>query len=151
METHMNRNSKTLILVSVLLVLAVLAAFLSSYGFYHQGAIVSSTGEGTVVVGGASTGDIELFLFSRTVVSTVNIALLLVLVITYFNIFLKTKSEFSIGLLIFALVFLTKEITASPILGGPFGFMLFGQLWIVLLPDVLELVALSIIVYLSVK
>ncbi len=152
MEHHMNRNSKILILISALLVLAVFAAFLAAYeSSQRQPQNFPFRPQQQQV----SPADIELYLVSRTVVSTINIALLLVLVITYLSIFLKTKSEFTIGLLIFTTVFLMKDIASSPFVGGTFGFGLFGvspfQLWFVLLPDVFELAALSVLMYLSIK
>jgi len=147
----MNKNS-ILIIVSVMLVLAVLSAFMASYQYDQRQSRVFPFRPPEQQV---NASDVELYLVSKTVVSTINIALLLVLVITYLSIFLKTKSEFTIGLLIFSLVFLLKDITSSPFVSGTFGFGLFGiqpfQLWFVLLPDVFELAALSILMYLSIK
>jgi hypothetical protein len=151
-ERQMNKNSKILMLVAVVLVLAVLAAFVASYEYNQRRPQAFPFRPPQQQ---ANPSDIELYLVSRTVVSTINIALLLVLVITYLSIFLKTKSEFTIGLLIFSLVFLLKDIASSPFMSGTFGFGLFGiqpfQLWFVLLPDVFELAALSILMYLSIK
>jgi hypothetical protein len=96
-------------------------------------------------------GDIELFYIARTVVSTINIALLVFLIATYVSIYMKTRSEFTIGLLIFAVVFLMKDLTASPFVIGAFGFGLFGLGPFALLPDLFEFVALSVLLYLSVK
>jgi hypothetical protein len=96
-------------------------------------------------------GDIELFYIARTVVSTINIALLVFLIATYVSIYMKTRSEFTIGLLIFAIVFLMKDLTASPFVIGAFGFGLFGLGPFALLPDLFEFVALSVLLYLSVK
>jgi hypothetical protein len=99
--------------------------------------------------------DWDLYVVAKTVVSIVNIALLLVLVLNYASIFLKTRSQFTIGLLIFAFVFLMKDLASSPFLVGAFGFGLWGYglfvLWFALLPDVFELAALSVLLYLSVK
>ena len=139
-------------LVAVILVLAVFAAFAASYEYNLRQSQAFPFRPPQQQV---SPSDVELYLVSRTVVSTINIALLLVLVITYLSIFLKTKSEFTIGLLIFSMVFLLKDVASSPFVSGAFGFGLFGiqpfQLWFVLLPDLFELAALSILMYLSIK
>jgi hypothetical protein len=148
----MNRNKKILTLVAILLVTAVVAAFLSSYELNQRPA---TTFPFRPPQQQFNPQDVELYLLSKTVVTTINIALLLVLVINYLSIFLKTKSEFTVGLLLFAMVFLLKDIASSPFISGTFGFGLFStnplQLWFVLLPDVFELIALSVLMYLSIK
>jgi hypothetical protein len=148
----MNRNSKILMVVAVILVLAVLAAFLANYEYIQSQSQNPPFRPPQQLL---NPSDVELYLVSRTVVSTINIALLLVLVITYLSIFLKTKSEFTVGLLIFSLVFLLKDVASSPLMSRSIGFGFFGTtpftLWFVLLPDVFELIALSVLVYLSIK
>jgi predicted membrane protein len=96
-------------------------------------------------------GDIELFYIVRTVLSAVNITLLVVLIVTYASIYIKTRSEFTIGLLIFAIVFLMKDLAANPFVIGAFGFRLYGLGPFALLPDLFEFVALTVLLYLSVK
>lgn len=96
-------------------------------------------------------GDLEFYYIARTVVSTINIALLVFLIAMYVTIYAKTKSEFTIGLLLFAIIFLIKDLMASPFIIGAFGFSLYGLGPFALLPDLFELVALSILLYLSVK
>lgn len=95
--------------------------------------------------------DLEFYYIARTVVSTINITLLVFLIATYAIIYTKMKSEFTIGLLLFAIIFLIKDITASPLITGAFGFNLYGLGPFALLPDLFELAALSVLLYLSVK
>jgi hypothetical protein len=95
--------------------------------------------------------DLEFYYIAKTVVSTINIALLVFLTATYVTIYSKTRSEFSIGLLIFALIFLIKDLTASPFVTGAFGFRLYGLGPFAMLPDLFELAALSVLLYLSAK
>jgi hypothetical protein len=95
--------------------------------------------------------DLEFYYIARTVVSTINIALLVFLIATYATIYSKTKSQFTIGLLIFATVFLLKDLTASPFVTGAFGFRPSGLGPFALLPDLFEFAALSVLLYLSVK
>ena len=95
--------------------------------------------------------DLEFYYIARTVVSTINIALLVFLIATYVTIYSKTRSQFTIGLLIFAIIFLIKDLTESPFITGAFGFSVYGLGPFALLPDVFELAALSVLLYLSVK
>ena len=148
MENQMNKNLKIWLVLVILAVIAVaiLAAIWAAttiYAFRFQPRRLPPSE--------FIPGDIELFYIARTVVSTVNIALLVILIATYVSIYVKTRSEFTIGLLIFAVVFLMKDLTASPFVIGAFGFGLFGLGPFALLPDLFELVALSVLLYLSVK
>ena len=61
-------------------------------------------------------GDIELFYTVKTVVSSINVTLVICLLITYIGIYRKTKSEFTIGLIIFSMVFLFYALAANPIM-----------------------------------
>jgi hypothetical protein len=95
--------------------------------------------------------DIELYYLARTVFSTINIVLTIILIANYVSIYLKTKSEFTIGLSLFALFFLIKDITWSPFLIGFAGFGVFGLGPFAFLPDLFEMAALLILFYLSIK
>jgi hypothetical protein len=96
-------------------------------------------------------GDIELFYTIKTVISTVNITLVTILLLTYIDIYRRTKASFTIGLIIFSTILLLYTITSNPILQWPFGFRAFGLGPFAMLPDLFTCVALSILVYLSVK
>jgi len=96
-------------------------------------------------------GDIELFYTIKTVVSTINITLVIILLFTYIDIYRRTKSSFTVGLIIFSMILLLYTITSNPILQWPFGFRAFGLGPFAMLPDLFACVALSILVYLSVK
>jgi len=96
-------------------------------------------------------GDIELFYTIKTVVSTVNIALAIILFLTYIGIYQKTKSEFTVGLMIFSIIILFYTLTSNPITQWFFGFSAFGLGPFAMLPDIFACIALSILLYLSVK
>ena len=155
MEPNMSRNVKIIIAIVALLVLAIIAAFLASYAFNDQTQPQTAPFPFNRQPQTVNIGDLELYYVSRTVFSAINITLLVVVLITYVSIYLKTRSQFTIGLLLFAVVFLIKDIAASPFLPGALGFGLFGLgpfvLWWVLLPDLFELIALSVLVFLSIK
>lgn len=142
----MNKNLWIwLIILITLIAVALLAGYWAAATFYAQFAW------GHLPPPGYVPGDIEFFYISRTVVSTVNIVLLVFLILTYADIYRKTRSEFTVGLLIFSIVFLMKDLTSNPMVIRAFGFGLYGLGPFALLPDLFELVALSVLLYLSVK
>jgi hypothetical protein len=96
-------------------------------------------------------GDIEFFYTLKTAVSTVNIVLIIVLLLNYINIYRKTRSEFTIGLIIFSLVFLMDTLVSSPLTVRAFGFREFGLGPFAMLPDFFRCIALAVLLYLSVK
>jgi hypothetical protein len=96
-------------------------------------------------------GDSEFYYIARTAFSTVNIALLIILTETYAALYYKTRSQFTIGLLLFALVFLMKEIATSTFVTGVFRFNVSGLGPFALLEPLLETAALSVLLYLSIE
>ena len=152
METDMNRNLKVWLFLVIIAVVVI--AFFAAYWAVQSFNRTPDDNFPFRPVNpppSLSSADIEFYYIARTVVSTVNIVLLVALVLTYANIYIKTRSTFTIGLLIFALVFLMKDITASPFIFERFGFSLFGLGPFALLPELFELAALSVLLYLSTK
>jgi len=96
-------------------------------------------------------GDIEFFYTIETVVSTINVTLSIFLLLIYVDIYRKTRSEFTIGLMIFSAVFLLNALASSPIFRGAFGYRPFGLGPFAMLPDLFTLAALSVLLYLSFK
>ena len=96
-------------------------------------------------------GDLEFFYAANSILSAVNIALLVVLTLIYMQIYLKTRSQFTIGLVIFALVFLVKEITSSPLIISLFRFRAYGLGPFEFLPGLFEFFALLVLLYLSAR
>jgi hypothetical protein len=147
-EDQMNRKIKISLLLTVLVLVAVSAAVFAAYmnqARFENGRITR------LPPPQGNPADLEFFYVARTVVSTINFALLVVLIVNYVSIYVKTRSEFTIGLLLFSIVFLMKELTANPFVFGAFGFMQFGLGPFALLPDLFELGALSVLMYLSIK
>jgi hypothetical protein len=96
-------------------------------------------------------GDIELFYTVRTVISTINVALVAILLFTYIEIYNKTKSSFTVGLMMFSIILVLYTLASNPIMQWVFGFRAFGLGPFAMLPDVFECIALSVLLYLSVK
>jgi hypothetical protein len=149
----MNRNLKTWLILVILAVIAVaiLAAIWAATVIYQSEVYEPHFPFRPLQPPGYIPGDIELFYIVRTVLSAINITLLVVLVVTYVSIYIKTRSQFTIGLLIFAIVFLMKDVASNPFVIGAFGFRLYGLGPFALLPDLFEFVALTVLLYLSVK
>lgn len=147
----MIRTKRIGILLGVLLALAViLAIFISTYqtgqiGIPNPGSPFSPRPQGSF------SGDFELYYTFRTVLSTINIVLTTVLIVNYIGIYRKTRSEFTLGLLLFAGCLLVKDITLNPIIIGLGGFGLYGLGPFAFIPDLFELTALLVLFYLSVK
>jgi hypothetical protein len=147
----MNRSRKIGILLALLLALAVLlAVVLSSYrtsqfGSHEPGSPFSPRGQGTF------PGDLELYYTFRTVLSTINIVLTALLIFNYVGIYRKTRSDFTLGLLLFAGCLLVKDITLNPVIIGLGGFGLYGLGPFAFIPDLFETTALLVLFYLSVK
>jgi hypothetical protein len=96
-------------------------------------------------------GDIELFYTVQTVVSTVNVTLAAFLLLIYIGIYQKTKSEFTIGLIIFSTVFLLNALASNPLVIRAFGYWPLGLGPFAMLPDLFTLLALAVLMYLSLK
>ncbi len=146
----MSRNLRFLVFFVLMLALAVTLVFVAIYQFSSHEVTQPFFPFGS---GGfrLNPADLELYYAARLVFSSINIVLLIVLIISYASIYIKTKSEFTIGLLLFAMFFLMKDIAWSPLVVALAGFNVFGLGPFAFLPDVFELVALSVLLYLSVK
>jgi hypothetical protein len=92
-------------------------------------------------------GDIELLYTAKAVVSTMNIALLIFLLATYIDIYKKTRSEFTIGLIIFSMIFMLYLVVYNPLIIWAFGYRIYGMGPFALLPDIFTLAALVVLLY----
>jgi len=79
------------------------------------------------------------------------VTLLIFLLITYISIYKKTQSEFTVGLIIFSMVLLLYALVSNPIIQVAFGFRAVGLGPFAMLPDLLSLIALSVLLYLTIK
>jgi len=143
----MDKRLKVGIIFTILIVVAILATiwvFVESRphfpGFQPRIAPVNSL-----------PGDLEFFYAGFTILSSINIALLIVLTLIYLDVYRKTHSHFTIGLVIFALAFLMKDLTSNPFVISFFRFRAYGLGPFEFLPGLFEFFALSILLYLSVR
>jgi hypothetical protein len=145
MENNMrdSRKFKIGLILPILVLVGLFAGFWAASNLY--------TPQQRHVQPPASVYDFEFFYFAHSIVSTINIALLVVLLITYISIYRKTKSEFSFGLTIFGFAFLLKDVTSSPFVVNAFSFYMSGLGPFAVLPDLFEFAALTVLLYLSIK
>ena len=143
----MSNRFKIGLILTVLIAVAVVAALWALVALHEPPLqLRRPPPPGTVI-----PGDFEYFYVAFTIVSTINITLLVIVLVSYINIYNKTRSPFTIGLIIFALVFLVKDITSSPLVISLFRFRAYGLGPFEFLPGLFEFFALSILLYLSVK
>lgn len=147
MQSGMNRTIRNWLILITLIVVGVLAALwaTSTTWFPHQ------PFEGRLPPPYNVNGDIELFYTVETVVSTINATLSILLLIIYVGIYQKTKSEFTLGLIIFSAVLLLHALVSIPLIFRAFGFYERGLGPFAMLPDLFSLAALTVLLYLSVK
>ena len=94
--------------------------------------------------------DLVLYLWgAKTVLASVNAALLTYLLVVYIGIYRKTGSEFSLGLVIFSIALLLYALTSNPLLHGIAGFRGSGLGPFTMLPDLFTCIASAILLYLS--
>ena len=148
----MSRTKKILILLAILLGLAALLAVVVTT-YQTEQSIVPFSPRGHFSPRGQLNfaGDFELYYMFRTILSTVNIVLIIMLIFNYVSIYQKTRSEFTFGLLLFAIMLLIKDITLNPVIIGLGGFGIYGLGPFAFLPDLFEMSALLVLFYLSVK
>ena len=152
MEKQMNKSKSRLLLAILLVVMlalvAVLAAFWVIVVTQQQ---FSDFGARRIPPAQGIPGDLEYFYGAYTIISTLNIALLVLLISIYTDIYRKTRSQFTVGLLIFGSAFLVKDLTSSPLIISLLGYRAYGLGPFEFLPGLFEFVALTVLLYLSIK
>ena len=98
-----------------------------------------------------SVGDIEVFYTVKTVISTINVTLLVFLLAIYIDMYRKLRSEFTMGLIIFSLTLLLYALSSNPIMQSIFGFRGAGLGPFAMLPDLFTSIALAVLLYLTLK
>jgi hypothetical protein len=137
----------TILLIAMLALVAVLAAvwFLNINAQQFPGFGQRRPPPGII------PGDLEYFYAAFTIISTLNIALLVLLLTVYLDIYRKTKSPFTVGLIIFAAAFLVKDFTSNPLIISLSGFRAYGLGPFEFIPGLFEFFALTVLLYLSIK
>lgn len=149
MENHMDKSTKKYsLIIIIVIIVAILAAI---WAFLTVGAIFTFSFIPRPPPSRVVPYDFEFFYMVKTVVSTVNVTLSLILLVTYLSIYYKTHSDFTLGLVIFSAVILLNALASDPLVTYLFGFVAFGLGPFAMLPDLFTLAALSVLLYLSLK
>ena len=147
MENHMNNSMRNWLILATLVIVAILAALWATYTIW----LPRSPWEHRWPPFRYIPEDIEFFYTAQAIVSTVNVTLSFFLLYIYVGIYRKTRSEFTIGLIIFSVVFFLNALVSNPLMVWAFGFRPFGLGPFALLPELFTLGALATLLYLSVK
>ncbi|MFA6319599.1 MAG: hypothetical protein WC108_03140 [Bacteroidales bacterium] len=91
----------------------------------------------------------QSFLFERIIINSIASILIAVVLNTYISIYLKTKSNFSLGLVIIAGSLFIQTLTANPFLLDLFNFRLVGSGLFSLVSSITTLIAIIALLYLS--
>jgi len=145
MKNRMNKSMRIWLILATLIVVAILAALWATSTFWFPPSPHHWPPSQHI------PGDIEFFYTVKTVVSTLNVTLLIFLLLTYISMYRKTRSEFTIGLIIFSMVLLFYALSSNPLLQWGFGFRAFGLGPFAMLPDLFTCVALGVLLYLTFK
>jgi hypothetical protein len=86
-----------------------------------------------------------MYYFMKSVLSTLNTILLLILLAMYVSAYRETKSDFLVGLIIFDAAMLAYAVSSNPLVDAYLGFPEIGPGPFVMLPDFFVLVAVIVL------
>jgi hypothetical protein len=92
---------------------------------------------------------LPLYFTVKTVFATISSILLVLLMVVYVDIYRKTGTRFSLGLVIFSGVLLFYTISSNPFLHQILGFRRIGFGPFMMLPEIFTCIASAILLYLS--
>lgn len=95
--------------------------------------------------------DPTLYLIISSAVASINMVIASILIILYYQVYKEVKSEFTLGLIIVMFSLLLYAIFANPLTHAIFGFRAFGLGVFSIIPHVFATIAMSILLYLSLK
>ncbi|MDD2666815.1 MAG: hypothetical protein PHD13_05440 [Methanocellales archaeon] len=146
MRHHMNKNAKISLMLVTLVAVALLTALWATTYSPHSPLLETRRGPPPPPI-----RDMELYYTLNTVISSINVTILIFLLVTYIGIYRKIKSEFTIGLMIFSMVLLFYALSSNPLVHQIFGFRASGLGPFAMLPNLFTCGALAILLYLSAK
>ena len=95
--------------------------------------------------------DYKGYMVVKSTVTMINMTISIILIFIYVKIFRKLKTDFTLGLLIVMFAFLVYAITSNPLFYSIFGYWGFGMGPFQMIPDIFGTIALSVLLYLSMK
>ena len=137
--------------------ISLLVAVLSIIVMASSGLVMSVSASGASCVGGRCDDlykghwTFEWDFTAGTILSIINLSLAGVLLTVYIGIYKRTGTQFNLMLIIIAFTLFCFSIVANPLVSAVLGYEASGLGPFFILPDLFALVALSSLLYLSLK
>lgn len=147
MKRDLTRNWRIWLVLTVSIAVILLSAFWASVHLPGPPPFSSRAAPPMI----PPPGDIELYYTVKTVLSTLNVTLLIFLLATYVLMYIRGRSDFTLWLAIISIALLLNALTSNPLVQWIFGFRPFGLGPFAMLPDIFTLVVLAILLYLTLK
>jgi len=168
----MNKKQRVLIILGIILITGTIGAIL---GYYYTDSLKSPVFKRDFdpYFDGNFTGDFnksnppppreykdeiergkesfEFYISMKSAITLINIVISLILIIMYVKIYREIKSDFTLGLIVVMFAMLFYALTSNPFTQYLFSYRGFGQGPFILLPDIFATMALSVLLYLSLK
>ena len=91
----------------------------------------------------------DIYLKVKTMISLVNVVLIISLMSIYYGIYRQIKSNFTMGLILVMLVLLMYALTSNPLIHVAFGYKAQGLGPFAMVPDIFTTFALGVLLYIS--
>jgi hypothetical protein len=95
--------------------------------------------------------DRDSFIHIKSALTMINMVLSAALIGLYATIYRQTKAQFTLGLITVTVALFMYALVSNPMIPALFGYRVFGLGPFSMLPDLFTTVALSILIYLTVK
>ena len=92
---------------------------------------------------------LPFYFTAKAVIDTINSVLILGIVAIHINIYRRTGTQFSLGLVLFSTALLLYTVVANPLVHRLLGFRRIGFGPLFIIPDLLTLIASAVLIYLS--
>lgn len=92
---------------------------------------------------------IPKLLLIKSVLSIISSTIIIILALNYYNIYRKTGSTFTLGLIVFSVALLLYSLTSNPLINNLLGLGLIGINSLLIVPDLFTLIASLVMLYLS--
>ena len=139
------KKSRIVLLAVVILTLMVVGYLSAAYLPFHG----RPPRDGQDMIRVPSPDELRMYFMVRGIISTVNAGLVIFLLMTYVQIYLKTRAKFTMGLIIFTIALLLYAVTSNPLLHMMFGP--YSPCFFEALPELFTTIAVVIMLYLSMK
>jgi len=141
------RKPRIALIVGAVVGLAIAGYVAATY--YLQAAVITPT-HPPIRIRPLSSEELQAYFTVRTIVSMVNTGLSVILLVVYAGIYLKTRAQFTIGLVILSAILLFYAITSNPLLQA-LSFRVYGFGLGEALPELFTTIAAVVLLYLSVE